>query len=86
MNNSLFLKLNSADFRKGLITAVFVGVALPVLALLQSAIQDPAFSIFALNWHQIFVIAVNGAVSGFFGYLSKNLLTDSNGDFLGRAK
>lgn len=68
------------DVTKGLITAVLVGAFLP----LSAAIQTPNFNIATANWHQVLVLAVNGAIVGFVGYLAKNLLTDSNGKFLGR--
>ncbi len=82
MQNSFFLRLNSEDFKKGLIVAVLGGITLPVLAMLQA----PGFDIFHANWSALLNLALNGAIAAGASYLVKNLFTDSNGDFLGRAK
>lgn len=82
MNDSLFLRLGKKDFQKGLIVAILGGVFLPVLAMLQT----PNFDFATLNWSAVITLAINGGISAMAGYLTKNLFTDSQGDFLGRAK
>lgn len=76
---SKMFNLNWDDFKRGLITAVLAGFALPILA----AIQTPNFDVFTVNWSAVFNLAINGAVAGLVAYLSKNVLTDSNGKFGG---
>lgn len=73
-------KLNSSDFKKGLVMAVIGGFILPVLA----ALQTPNFDLFTVNWYAVLNLAINGAVSAFATYLAKNLFTDTEGKFLGK--
>lgn len=68
-------QLNSADFIKGLITAVFGAVIGIVMPILQSG--DWVF-----DWTLILKSAITAAVA----YLFKNLLTNSEGKFLGKSK
>jgi len=77
---SALFKLNGSDFTKGLIMAIFMGVALPIVAV----IQTPGFDLFTANWEVIGKLALNGAFLGFATYLSKNFLSDENGKVLGR--
>jgi len=74
------LKLNSSDFKQGLVMAVIGGFFLPILA----AIQTPGFDITTVNWSSVFALALNGAIASFASYLTKNLFTDSDGKFLGK--
>lgn len=74
------LRLNSSDFKKGLVMAVIGGFVLPILA----ALQTPGFDIFVVNWHAVLNLAINGAIAGFASYMAKNLFSDSDGKFLGR--
>lgn len=73
-------KLNIRDVVHGLVMAVFSGIALPVVAI----IQTPGFNIFDTNWHQIIVLAINGAIIGFVTYITKKFFSDSNGAVFGR--
>lgn len=73
-------KLTSSDFAKGAVMAVLTGFLLPVAA----AIQTPNFSFATVNWHQVLVLAINGALVGFVGYISKNFLSDSQGKVFGK--
>lgn len=75
MNNSGMFQLNGRDLINGVITALLAGLALPILA----ALQTPGFDIFTANWSAILTLGVNGAIAGVVAYLSKNLLTASNG-------
>lgn len=76
---SKMFNLNLDDLKRGLITAVLAGFTLPLLA----ALQTPGFDVFTANWSAIFNLAINGAVSGFIAYISKNFLSDSQGKFGG---
>lgn len=76
---SNIFSLDWRDFAKGAVVAAFTGAFLPIAA----AIQTQDFSIATVNWDQIWILAVNGAIIGFFGYLSKNFLTDGQGKFGG---
>lgn len=79
MPSQLFA-LNKADFLKGAVVAVISGFILPILLILQS----PDFQLNAVVWHQLLVIGMNGAVSGFAAYITKNLFTDENGKVFGK--
>lgn len=73
-------KINTKDLSKALVMAVLSGAVLPVMAV----IQTPGFDISNANWHQIGVLALNGAVLGFVSYITKNFFSDSEGKVLGR--
>lgn len=76
MNLSNLGRLGSRDFILGLVVAV--GAA--VFAALGQAFNAPGFDFLHFNWYNIVSV---GATAG-LGYLSKNLLTDRNGEFLGK--
>jgi hypothetical protein len=80
MNQSNFFNLNWGDVLRGLIVAVLSGIALPLLAV----IQTPDFSIAMVNWNQVLVLAANGGLAAMAAYLTKNLFTDSAGKFAGK--
>jgi len=79
MNTDLF-SINGKDVARGLVVAMLTGIALPTLAILQT----PGFDVMAADWHQVLVVALNGAVAGFVSYLVKNFLSDSQGKVLGK--
>jgi hypothetical protein len=79
MKSGMF-QLTSGDFLRGLVMAILSGILLPVLA----AIQTPDFSILTVNWHAVFVLAINGGITGIAAYLVKNLFTDNSGKFAGK--
>ncbi len=79
MTQTGYLRLTSGDFMRGVVMAVLSGVLLP----LSAAIQTPGFSIDTANWHAILVLAANGAIIGFVGYIIKNLATNDQGKVLG---
>lgn len=71
--------LNSADFKKSVISAIIIGALLPIAI----AIQTPGFDLFTADWRQILVIAFNGAIVGFTGEIMRRLGTDSDNKFMG---
>jgi hypothetical protein len=71
--NSLFLKLNRSDFAKGLILAVITAV----LGALYQLLQTKGFALTGIDLQELLKIAL----TAFVGYLSKNLLTNSSGEF-----
>lgn len=79
MTQNGYLRLNSGDFLRGLAMAILSGILLP----LSAAIQTPGFSIATVNWHAVVVLAINGAIIGFVGYIIKNLATNDEGKVLG---
>lgn len=79
MNSNIF-RLDWKDVAKGAIMALLGGVALPVLA----AIQTPGFDIFQANWNSILVLAANGGVAAFAAYILKNLFSDDQGRVFGK--
>jgi len=67
--------LNVKDVIRGLFVALFGGIVLPVLAI----IQTPGFDIFSANWGAILTVAINGGVAAFIGYIAKNFISDEKG-------
>jgi hypothetical protein len=70
---SEFLRLNSRDFFKGLIIVTICTFVTGIYQIIANG--------FALNWltmKPVVIAAVGAAIS----YLTKNLLTNSRGDFL----
>jgi hypothetical protein len=78
--NSGYLMLNGRDLAKGLVSAVCAGVLLAVIGIF----SQPNFDLFTVDWYSVGKLAANAAVSAFVGYLGKNLLSDSDGKFLGK--
>jgi hypothetical protein len=68
--NSNFLNLNLKDFAKGLVIAVLTAL----VAYFAGAVQAGTLSNF--NLHQIGFAVLTAVIA----YLSKNLLSNSNGD------
>ena len=71
--NSLFLRLNLNDFGKGLILAVLTAA----LGFIYALIKDKGFDISPADWSALLKIVI----TAFLGYLAKNFLTNSNGEF-----
>ena len=67
------------DVAKGLVMAVLGGVALPIAAM----VQTPGFDIASVNWSVVMNLAFNGAIVAFVTYMTKNLLSSSDGKVLG---
>lgn len=72
--------LAGSDWSKALVMAVLTGAFLPI----SIAVQTPGFSIASVNWGQVLLIALNGAVVGGVSYLAKNFFSDENGKVFGR--
>jgi hypothetical protein len=70
MKSSLFT-LNKADFIKGLVIAVLTGV----ITAAYSTVQNGSLQ---FDWKAITISALSAA----FAYITKNLLTNSNDEFL----
>jgi hypothetical protein len=80
MNNTKMYSIDIKDVSKALVMAVLSGAGMPILAI----VQTPGFDITTANWHQIGVLAVNGAVLGFFTYIIKNFFSDENNKIFGK--
>lgn len=76
MNNNGLFKLNISDWQKAAVMAVLTGFLLPIAA----AFQTPGFDLFNANWAEILNLAINGAVIGAVAYLSKNFMSNSQGE------
>lgn len=70
---SKFLRLNSRDYFKGLI--------ITVICTLITALYQLIASGFEFNWITLKPVIIAAVGSG-ISYLTKNLLTNSNGDFM----
>lgn len=68
---SNFLKIGSKDFAKGLILAVITAVITVVYNTIQAGTL-------VFDWHQIDIAALSSAIA----YITKNLLTNSDDQFL----
>ena len=77
--NSSFLRLNGSDFLKGAITAVIAGV----IVTLAGVVQAPEFNVLNADWGAILTGALNSAITVFFSYLVKNLMTSEDGKIAG---
>ena len=64
---------------RGAVTAVFAAVIMVVVGY----VSQPDFNVFSADWGGILAQAVNAAIVSFVAYLSKNLLTASNGKIFG---
>lgn len=69
--NSTLLSLNNKDFIKGLLVAVLSSV----ITILYNTIQTGSLT---FDWKAIGTMALTSAL----GYILKNLLTNSTGEFL----
>jgi uncharacterized membrane protein len=70
---SKFFKLNSKDFTKGLIVTVICAFITGFYQLIANG--------FAVNWITLKPVVI-AAIGAGVSYLTKNLLTNSNGDFM----
>lgn len=70
---SNFLSLNLKDFFKGFLMAILV----PALLIVQQSLES---GVLTFNWKQIAIASISGAIA----YLIKNVLTNSDGNFLKR--
>jgi len=68
---SNFLKLNLNDWTKGLIVTVLAAILQPVLTVLQGGG-------WVFNWGAILTVGLTAGLA----YISKNLLTNTDGDFV----
>ncbi len=71
--------INGGDFVRGLVVAIIAGVLLPISAM----IQTPGFDIATIQWSAVMNLALNGGITAFIAYMSKNFFS-SEGKFLGR--
>lgn len=72
--------LNRGDFLRGAVTAAFAAV----VGVIFGIVNQPNFDLFAVDWAAVMKSAVNAAFYGAVGYLSKNLVTDTEGKIFGR--
>lgn len=83
MNTSGLGKLNLNDLLRGAVSAVGAAVFFGFIGVLQGVFGAPDFNLFAVQWGVVLMTAVNTAVqaayTAFVGYISKSLLTDSEG-------
>lgn len=70
---SNFLSLNLKDFFKGFLMAILV----PALLIVQQSLES---GVLTFNWKQIAIASISGAIA----YLLKNILTNSDGNFLNK--
>lgn len=80
-------KLSAGDFWRGFIVAVLGAFMVAVFGVLNAVISAPNFDVFEVAWLQVFKDLTNAVIIAVYAsgssYLLKNLLTDSNKNFLG---
>lgn len=79
MGSKLF-HLQPSDFKNAFVMAVLGGAFLPIAIV----IQTPGFSVATANWWGILIVALNGAIVAFVGYLAKNVFSDQQGKVFGK--
>ncbi len=72
-------RLRARDFLRGAFIAILTGMGMAVLGLV-----GPQFDLFTVDWASLGHTAVNAGVVAFVSYLTKNLVTDSDGRIFGR--
>ena len=70
--------LNPGDVLRGFAVAILTGAWLSIAGLFVQG-----FDVFSADWASIGKVAVNGGFFALVGYISKNLLTASNGRLFG---
>lgn len=73
-------KLGAHDFFKGAVTAVFTAV----VVMLYGLVTQGDFNLFTADWGRIVSDMFNVGIAAFLGYISKNFLSDNEGNFLGK--
>lgn len=71
-----FLRINLNDIAKGFVVTILA----VVLGALQQAVNEYGLDVLAYDWSSIVQIAITSGIA----YLSKNLLSDSEGKVLGK--
>jgi hypothetical protein len=75
---STFLRLNSNDVIKGLAVAVLGAL----VAYFAQVLNAPGFDFAGIQWDEVLKLAITSGLA----YLSKQMLTTSDGKLLGLAK
>lgn len=80
-------KLTWGDFGRGLVMAVLGPVTVAIFGVLGAVITAPGFDVFTVDFITLFKSLTNTLIVASYSagsaYLLKNLLTDSNQNFLG---
>ncbi len=80
-------KLTLGDLWRGLVMAVLGSVVVAIFGVLGAVITAPGFDVFTVDFISLFKNLTNvfivASYSSGSAYLLKNLLTDSNQNFLG---
>lgn len=79
-NTQGLFSLDWKSVGRGLVVAIFTGIALPIAAM----VQTPGFDITQVNVHGFLILAANGAIVGFVGYIAKAFLSNNQGQVFGR--
>lgn len=86
MKNGIFT-LGWRDIGLGLIVAVASPLAIAIFAVLGAVVNAPSFDAWSVDYGTLFHNLVNTSIvvsyGSFSGYIIKNLLTTTDGKFLG---
>ena len=77
--NTPLLTLGKSDFVKGAVTAVFAAV----LTVLYGVVSQAGFDVFEADWGAILGQMVQVSMTAFVAYLSKNFISDEDGNVMG---
>lgn len=80
-NTSGLFTLDWKSIGRGIVVAIFTGIALPIAAI----VQTPGFDITHVDVHSLLVLALNGAIVGFVGYIAKSFVSNSQGQVFGKS-
>lgn len=83
-------KLSLGDFGRGLIIAILSPAIVALLSVLGAIINTPGFDAWAVDYGTLFHNLTNTLIVASYGagvgYITKNLLTNDEGKFLGLGK
>ena len=74
------MNLGKNDVVKGAITAVFAAV----ITVLYGFVSQTGFDAFNADWSAVLNNVIQASFTAFLAYLSKNLLSNDVGEFLGK--
>lgn len=80
-------KLGWSDVTRGLTVAILAPLVTSILSILGAIILAPGFDVFSVDWNTLGHTLANSAIvssyGGFAGYISKQFLSDNQGNVLG---
>jgi len=80
-------KISWGDLGRGLVVAVAAPLVTSVIGVLSTIVFSSGFDAFAVDWPALGKLLVNSSIvsayGGFAGYITKQLITDNQGNIFG---